>query len=71
MISDKLRRAARRSGATPNHLANLLGVSQSTVVRFLAGGGINSRTIDRLARLLGARFSVPMTTTLPQPGKRK
>lgn len=46
-------REQRPEGLTDYKLAKLLGVHQSTVGRFIAGGGITPELLDRLADLFG------------------
>lgn len=53
-LTDQVRRIVREQrpeGLTDYRLARLLGVHQSTLSRFLAGGGITPEHLDRLAEL--------------------
>lgn len=60
-FTDQVRRIVREErpeGLTDYRLAQLLGVHQSTVARFLAGGGISPEHLDALAELFGLTVKV-------------
>ena len=60
-VSDQLRAALHRCEDSPQKLANTLGIDPLSIRRFSAGGGINSRTTDRLAEHLDLEL-IPKTT---------
>jgi transcriptional regulator with XRE-family HTH domain len=54
MLSDEIREAVNDSGLTRYRIAKELGISESTMSRFMSGkGGLSLENIDRLADLLG------------------
>jgi len=60
-FTDQVRRIVREErpeGLTDYRLARLLGVHQSTLSRFLAGGGISPEHLDRLAELFALTVKV-------------
>lgn len=58
-ISEAVRDAAKVSGQTQVELAAGAGVSQRGISEFLAGGGLQSKSLDALARHLGVTVKVP------------
>lgn len=59
MISDQLRDACRQSGLTQQQLAAAAGTSQRAISDFLAGKGLATESLDRLAEAAGCRLVVP------------
>ncbi len=57
-ISEQIRQAIKTSGLTQYRIAKELGVAESTIGRFLAGGDIRTDLLDRLAELLGMTLIV-------------
>jgi transcriptional regulator with XRE-family HTH domain len=51
-FSDQLRRAVDASGLSRYQIAQLLGVSQSLLSRFMSGMWLGQETLDALAALL-------------------
>src|SRR5262245_49594203 len=56
-IEETLRQAILRSGWSVNSVAKRAGVPQPAVHVFVHGGGLNIRTADKLARVLGLRLA--------------
>jgi transcriptional regulator with XRE-family HTH domain len=52
-ISDQLRRAIVTSGESRYSIAQATGVNQSTLSRFIHGGGLSSENLDLIAEHLG------------------
>lgn len=52
-VSERLRRAIETSGETRYAIAQATGVNQSTLSRFMHGGGLTSENLDRIAEYLG------------------
>jgi hypothetical protein len=52
-LSDQIRDAVDNSGVTHYRLCAESGVQQSTLSRFMRGGGMSLDTLDRLADVLG------------------
>ena len=57
-FTDQIREAIRRSGRTNYAIAKDMGVAASVVHRFMHGTGLESPTLDRLARVLRLRVAV-------------
>jgi transcriptional regulator with XRE-family HTH domain len=57
-LSDQIRAAVKNSGMTRYRISADSGVQQSTLSRFLRGGGMSLDTLDRLADLLGLEVVV-------------
>ena len=51
-FSDQLRRAVDASGLSRYQIAQLLGVSQSLLSRFMSGKWLGQESLDALAELL-------------------
>jgi transcriptional regulator with XRE-family HTH domain len=52
-VSEQLRRAVKGCGMTQRELSRASGVVESQLSRFLAGGELRTRNVDRLCRVLG------------------
>jgi len=52
-LTDQIRRAVDQSGQSRYQLCKALGIYQSSMSRFMHGGGLSSETLDKLAALLG------------------
>ena len=52
-LADTLRAAIRMSGLSANALAELTGVPQPTITRFLAGADMKLATAGKIAAYLG------------------
>lgn len=52
-VSEQLRRAVKASGETRYAIAQATGVNQSTLSRFMQGGGLSSENLDLIAEHLG------------------
>ena len=57
-FTDQIREAIRRSGRTNHAIARDMGVAPSVIHRFMNGTGLETPTLDRLARVLGLRVVV-------------
>jgi hypothetical protein len=51
-LSDQIRRAVDASGLSRYRISKALGVAESTMSRFMAGGGLSMENLDALADLL-------------------
>ena len=54
---DKLRRLRVDKGLTQRHLAQMAGVTQTTVWKIERGGGATAPTLKKLGDVLGVRAS--------------
>jgi hypothetical protein len=63
--SDQFRRAVDASGLSRYRIAKELGIAESTMSRFMAGGGLSMENLDALADLLG------LSLTTGKPRRRK
>lgn len=76
-LTDQVRRIVREQrpeGLTDYRLSRLLGVHQSTLSRFLAGGGITPEHLDRLAELFALSVKsdrAAMRRNLAETGDRE
>ncbi len=52
-VSDQLRRAIEKSPESRYAIAQATGVNQSTLSRFMHGGGLSSENLDLIAAYLG------------------
>ena len=52
-LTDQIRRAVDASGMSRYRICKLLSITESSMSRFMAGGGLRIRQIDALAELLG------------------
>jgi transcriptional regulator with XRE-family HTH domain len=52
-LSDQIRRAVDASGLSRYRISKRLGVAESTMSRFMSGGGLSMDKLDALAGLLG------------------
>lgn len=52
-FTDQIRRAVDASGLSRYRIAKTLGIPESSMSRFMAGGGLSFENLDRLADLLG------------------
>lgn len=52
-MSDQIRRAVDASGMSRYRISKELGIAESTMSRFMSGGGLSQSNIDALASLLG------------------
>lgn len=57
-FSEQMRQAIDRSGISMPRLAELSGVDKSIIWRFAMGGQASTKTLDRLAPVLGWRLKV-------------
>jgi transcriptional regulator with XRE-family HTH domain len=58
-LSDEIRQAVDASGQSRYRIAKELGISESTMSRFMnRKGGLTLKLLDRLADLLGLHISV-------------
>ena len=62
-LSDQIRAAVESCGKTRYQICKETGIHQSALSRFMAGTGITTSTLDKLAEYLGLRIVVD--------GKRK
>jgi transcriptional regulator with XRE-family HTH domain len=60
-LSDQIRRAVDASGLSRYRIAKKIGVAESTMSRFMAGSGLETSNLDRLADLLGVDIVVSKT----------
>jgi hypothetical protein len=51
-LSDEIRRAVDSSGLSRYRICQTLGLAESTMSRFMAGGGMETAHLDALAALL-------------------
>ena len=59
-LSEQVRRAVDASGLSRYRIAKEIGVSESTMSRFMAGkGGLSLANLDALADLLGLDIAAP------------
>ena len=61
-LFDQLRKAIESSGETRYRISKESGVSEPTLSRFVAGGGIDPGTMDRIADYLNLRVNVTTPT---------
>jgi hypothetical protein len=66
-LSDQIRDAVDNSGMTHYRICADSGVQQSTLSRFMRGGGMSLDTLDRLADVLG----LVVVVKRPTKGKGK
>jgi DNA transposition AAA+ family ATPase len=52
-FSDEIRREIERCGASRYRIAEASGVSQSSLSKFMAGGGLDYACLDRVAAAIG------------------
>ncbi|HEY8666972.1 MAG TPA: helix-turn-helix transcriptional regulator [Tepidisphaeraceae bacterium] len=57
-FSDELRRAIEQCGMSRYRIAQLTGVQESTLSRFMAGRPMATDTIDKIAALLGLHIRI-------------
>jgi transcriptional regulator with XRE-family HTH domain len=58
-LSDEIRQAVDASGLSRYRIAKELGISESTMSRFMnRKGGLTLKLLDRLAELLGLHITV-------------
>lgn len=57
MVSEVLRAAVSESAETRYRIAQETGIKESTLSRFVRGGGLNLRSVDLLAAHLGLRLT--------------
>lgn len=72
-ISDQVREAISRSGLTRYRIARELGIAESTLSRFMAGGSIRTEVLDQLSKLLGLTLTMRLpekTRELAQTARR-
>ena len=60
-FSDQLRRAVATSQFSQYRIAKELGVAESTISRFMSGGGLLLKHIDALVKLLDLRIAIHPT----------
>ena len=58
-LSDELRRAVDASGLSRYRISKALGISESTMSRFMAGRGLSMEYLDALAELLDLHLAAP------------
>jgi hypothetical protein len=63
-VSDALRRAVVSSSESRYQIAQATGLKESTLSRFVRGGGLNLRSIDLLAEHLGLALRPTKTRSL-------
>jgi hypothetical protein len=51
-LSDEIRRAVDASGLSRYRISKTLGIAESTMSRFMSGGGLSMKSIDTLAEVL-------------------
>jgi len=51
-LSDEIRRAVDASWLSRYRICKTLGIAESTMSRFMAGGGLSMKSIDALAEVL-------------------
>jgi transcriptional regulator with XRE-family HTH domain len=51
-LSDEIRRAVDASGMSRYRICKMLGIAESTMSRFMSGGGLSMKSIDALAEVL-------------------
>jgi hypothetical protein len=56
-LSDKFRQAVDASGLSRYRISKELGIAESTMSRFMAGGGLSMENLDAVADLLGLSLS--------------
>jgi transcriptional regulator with XRE-family HTH domain len=56
-LSDQIRRAVDASGLSRYRIAKELGMAESTMSRFMSGGGLSMEHFDALAELLDLRLT--------------
>jgi hypothetical protein len=57
-LSDEIRRAVDASGLSRYRISKTLGIAESTMSRFMAGGGLSMEYLDALAELLHLHLAV-------------
>lgn len=70
-IADQLREAIEKSGLSANQLAKLVGISQPTVSRFIAGADIRLSVAQKIAEKLEMRSLTVDPPDEDKPAKRK
>jgi len=58
-LSDQVREAIEASGMSRYRICKTLGIAESTMSRFMAGGGMETANMDALADLLGLSIQRP------------
>lgn len=56
-LTDQIRQAVDQSGQSRYRLCKTLGIPESSMSRFMAGGGLSFENLDKLADLLGLRLA--------------
>ncbi len=56
-LSDEVRRAVDASGLSRYRISKELGIAESTMSRFMSGGGLSMGHLDALAELLGLHIT--------------
>ena len=56
-LSDQIRRAVDASGLSRYRISKELDIAESTMSRFMSGGGLSQSNIDALASLLGLNIT--------------
>jgi len=56
-FTDQIRRAVDASGMSRYAIAKRLGIPESSMSRFMTGGGLSFENLDALAALLGLRVA--------------
>jgi hypothetical protein len=57
-LSDQIRRAVDQSGLSRYRICKETGLAESMMSRFMAGSGLETTNLDRLADLLGLNITV-------------
>ena len=64
-LTEQIRAAVDASGMSRYRICKHLGLAESTMSRFMAGGGLGQENIDALGELLG------LSITVNEPAKSK
>ena len=65
-LSEEIRRAVDASGLSRYRISKTLGIAESTMSRFMAGGGLSMKSIDSLAEVLDLHLEAG-TSRQPRP----
>jgi hypothetical protein len=57
-FTDELREAVRTCGLTRYAISKRTGIDQAVLCRFVAGGGMSLKSVDRLMDVLGLKITI-------------
>lgn len=68
-FSDQIRRAIEKSGMTRYRISKLADIPESTLSRFMSGKGINTESLDLIAKVLGLNITTNQPKLTPKKGR--